>query len=133
MGGAPPLAGNYNAETGEPLDQPDTEGFYNWGALMPLMAVAMVMDVSPWDGWEIANDGEDLRLGPLQSPAGAVTVSVEQGTLTLTCGEAVLFRTAMLGRFRNLHVSAAEVAFDLPDTMHSGGEVVLPGSARGQC
>ncbi len=43
---------NYNAETGEPLDQPDTEGFYSWGALMPAMAVGEVMDHTPWGGWE---------------------------------------------------------------------------------
>ena len=28
---------NFNAETGEVLDQPDTDGFYSWGALLAIM------------------------------------------------------------------------------------------------
>ena len=30
---------NFNAETGEVLDQPDTDGFYSWGALLAAMKV----------------------------------------------------------------------------------------------
>ncbi|MCW6509959.1 MGH1-like glycoside hydrolase domain-containing protein [Lichenifustis flavocetrariae] len=28
---------NYNADSGEALDQPDTDGFYGWGSLLPFM------------------------------------------------------------------------------------------------
>ena len=77
---------NYNADTGEPLDQPDTEGFYGWGALIPALGVAEVTDISPWDGWSIVNRGDDLSLGPLLTPAGRITVSVEEGALTLRRG-----------------------------------------------
>ncbi len=31
---------NYSAVTGEALDQPDTDSFYGWGALMPFIALA---------------------------------------------------------------------------------------------
>jgi len=117
---------NYNAGTGEPLDQPDTEGFYNWGALMPLMGVATVMDVSPWAGWELVNDGDDLTLGPIQSPIGAVTVLVREGTLTLSQGETVLIATAMRGRFSNLRLSSSEIAFDLPGHITAGAKLALP-------
>lgn len=117
---------NYNAETGEPLDQPDTEGFYNWGALMPLMGVAAVMDVSPWAGWELVNEGDDLRLGPIQSPIGAVNVSVRKGALTLSKGETVLIATAIRGRFSNLRLSSSEISFDMPDHIPTSAELFLP-------
>ena len=50
---------NDNADTGEALDQPDTEGFYGWGVLMPMLGLAAITDVTPWSGWEILNEGED--------------------------------------------------------------------------
>src|SRR5262249_59366746 len=61
---------NYNAVTGEALDQPDTDSFYGWGALMPMMAVGDVTDVNPWNGWEISHGHGDVSVGPLLTPAG---------------------------------------------------------------
>ena len=116
---------NFNAETGEPLDQPDTEGFYNWGALMPLMAVGEIMDFSPWRGWEISNNGEDFRLGPLQSPAGAVTIVVANGVLRLSLGEIGLLATDMIGRISHLRLGAGEIAFDLPEEIAAGSSIWL--------
>jgi putative isomerase len=116
---------NFNAETGEPLDQPDTEGFYNWGALMPLMAVGEIMDVSPWRGWEFQNTGEDLRVGPLQTPVGAVMVVVENGVLRLAKGERELFATNMIGRFSHVRFEAGEIGFDLPGEVSAGSRIWL--------
>lgn len=42
---------NYNAVTGVATDQSDTDTFYGWGALLPLLAVAEITDATPWDGW----------------------------------------------------------------------------------
>lgn len=118
---------NYNAETGEPLDQPDTEGFYNWGALMPLMAVGEIMDVSPWGGWEIVNDGTPVRLGPVESPVGPVTVTVEDGIATLSRGAAPLLSTGVRGRLSGLSVGSGRVAATLPEG--EGGTLRLHGFA----
>jgi len=90
------------------------------------MGVATVMDVSPWAGWELVNDGDDLTLGPIQSPIGAVTVLVREGTLTLSQGETVLIATAMRGRFSNLRLSSSEIAFDLPGHITAGAKLALP-------
>lgn len=38
---------NYNADTGAVHDQPDTDGFYAWGALLPALSV---LEERPWDG-----------------------------------------------------------------------------------
>ncbi len=106
---------NYNADTGEPLDQPDTEGFYGWGALIPALGVAEVTDVSPWDGWSIVNRGDDLSLGPLLTPAGRITVSVEEGALTLRRGAIMLLRTTAKGRITHLELDRGRIAMRLPE------------------
>ncbi|KAA0020393.1 glycoside hydrolase family 37 [Salinicola corii] len=40
---------NFHAETGAVTDQPDTDTFYSWGALMAALAIAQIGDVTPWD------------------------------------------------------------------------------------
>ena len=115
---------NYNATTGEPLDQPDTEGFYTWGALLPLMGVAQISDVTPWGGWEVTN-GPDTVLGPLQSPAGAIMVRRARGWLTLERGPTVLLRTD-LARMTHLLLSPGLVSLRVPAGT-AEGVVQLPG------
>ena len=117
---------NYNATTGEPLDQPDTEGFYGWGALMPLMAVGEVMDISPWNGWEITNTGEDVTLGPIESPAGSITLTVAQGILALRKGETLLLETNLRGRLSGLQREAGRLSFVLNGPAATDSFVRIP-------
>ncbi|WP_131118861.1 MGH1-like glycoside hydrolase domain-containing protein [Lichenihabitans psoromatis] len=117
---------NYNAVTGEPLDQPDTEGFYGWGALIPLMAVGEIMDVSPWRGWEITNTGEPMTLGPLESPVGAISLAVADGTLSLRLGETLMLETNLRGRLTHLRIEPGRVSFVLPDTIETDAFLRLP-------
>ena len=119
---------NYNAVTGEPLDQPDTDGFYGWGALMPLMAVGDVTDVSPWSGWEVTNGGEDVVLGPVETPAGAVTVSVSGGLLVLRRGDETLLETDLPGTLSDLSIAPGRVAF----VAEGAGTVLRLPAARGR-
>lgn len=66
---------NFNAENGQADDQPDTDLFYGWGGLMPLIAVLDIVRLTPWSGWEIelrpssSGSGEprsdEWRIGPL--------------------------------------------------------------------
>ena len=116
---------NYNAETGEPLDQPDTEGFYSWGALMPAMAVGEVMDHTPWGGWDVTNAGDDLALGPIESPVGPVRVKVEAGVLTLCKGDLPLLSTDIVGRLSGLRFVEGLFSATLPETL-AAGYLMLP-------
>ncbi len=122
---------NYNAVTGEPLDQPDTEGFYGWGALMPLVAVGEIMDVSPWAGWEITNTGQDASLGPLESPIGTIRLVVSAGVLTVTRGSDVILATTLLGRLSRLRVGPDRLSFVLADQPTSDRFLRVPGIKRG--
>ncbi|ULJ75636.1 MGH1-like glycoside hydrolase domain-containing protein [Rhizobium gallicum] len=76
-------AENYNATTGEAMDQGDTDPFYIWAALLPLMAVGEIVDFSPWRGWSLSNCGKYVAVGPMLSPVGKIVMSVSDGLLTV--------------------------------------------------
>jgi putative isomerase len=56
---------NFNAESGQADDQPDTDLFYGWGGLMPLIAVLDIVRLTPWAGWELELRAGEWRVGPL--------------------------------------------------------------------
>lgn len=116
---------NYNAETGEVLDQGDADPFYTWGAMLPMLGVSQVMDFSHWNGWEITNTGDAVALGPVTSPAGAVTLSVSDGRLSLSAGDAELFATTVRGRLRHILVERWLLSFVLADATGEGARLDL--------
>ena len=89
---------NYHPETGEGLDQPDTDPFYSWTALLPFMKHAQMMSFSPWHGWQLRNEGRDFTAGPVMTPLGAVTVTRKKNALTLTRGEEIVLTSDKQGR-----------------------------------
>ena len=91
-------AENFNAETGEADDQPDTDTFYGWGALMPWLGVATLCGVTPWRDFEINFDGRDLKLGPMRCPFGELELEGVKGVLTLTLDGRQRLRTDLSGR-----------------------------------
>ncbi|MCI0431002.1 MAG: glycoside hydrolase family 37 [Rhodospirillales bacterium] len=86
---------NYSAVTGEAFDQPDTDDFYGWGALMPFLALGERIDVSPWEGWTLARGPAGERLGPVCSPWGALTLSSEEGAMSLELDGRLRFATSV--------------------------------------
>ena len=127
-------AENYSARDGAVTDQPDTDTFYGWGALMPAMGVAEVCDVSPWDGWSIAHTGEDVRLGPLRCPSGWARVESRAGVLALDVDGAPVLRTTVRGRLRHLRHEAGSLGVELPASRAAQGErpwIELPGVSAG--
>ncbi|MEM7170700.1 MAG: trehalase family glycosidase [Pseudomonadota bacterium] len=61
---------NYNAESGAISDQPDTDTFYSWGALLPELSIAEEINFDPWSGWSLQAPRQDGLLGPVQTPLG---------------------------------------------------------------
>jgi putative isomerase len=123
---------NYSAETGEILDQPDNDPFYTWGAMLPLMAVSAVMDIGPWHGWEIVNTGEPVRLGPITSPVGEVTLTVDEGLLTLARGGTPLLATDLRGRLSHLVIESGLLSMVLTDGCAGRGFVRLGPALSGR-
>ena len=123
-------AENYGAQDGAITDQPDTDTFYGWGALMPAMAVAEVCDVSPWDGWSVANSGEDVGMGPLRCPCGWARCEVRGGVLAVSVEERPVLRTNVRGRLRHLRLGRDSLRLELPPSRPVPGErpwLELPG------
>jgi putative isomerase len=117
---------NFNSVTGVALDQPDTEGFYSWGALMPLLGVAEMMDVTPWRGWEIRNDGDAGELGPIESPIGSIVIIVKSGELRILKGDAVLFRSNIIGRLSHIRWRDGRIDLELPSALAEGAFLQFP-------
>jgi putative isomerase len=126
------VAENYNAETGEAMDQGDTDPFYSWGAMLPLLGVAEVMDVNPWGGWEIRNTGEAVGLGPMESPVGPVELHVEEGVLRLRSGSRVRIETDFVGRLSHLAMEPHFVSMRLHPgaAARRSARLALPDVAR---
>ena len=125
-------AENYNASTGEPMDQPDTDPFYIWAGLLPLMAVGEISDVDPWQGWTLVNSGKATRLGPVASPAGSVSIIVQDGVLSLERGGARLLSTDFMGRLCQLRFESGLIACRLERREGSGGVVCFPSTRSAQ-
>jgi putative isomerase len=126
------IAENYNAETGEAMDQGDTDPFYSWGALLPLLGVADIMDINPWAGWELRNTGEPGSLGPVETPIGPVTVAVAQGTLSLSTTRGTLLETPTRGRIANLTLAETCVSMTLHPEVGDSFEIALSGIEPGR-
>lgn len=117
---------NFNADTGEALDQPDTDGFYSWGALMPALALSEVMHVSAWHGWEVCNAGKDLTLGPVITPIGRARLEIEAGRLRLSDGLGPVLETDARGRLSHLSIERNAVSLELPAGLKAGAVLRLP-------
>jgi putative isomerase len=86
-------AENYNAVTGEAMDQGDTDPFYIWAAMLPLMATGEIVEFDPWTGWTVHNTGRDVAVGPMLSPSGTLHLRVEAAALSMTLNGHVMLRT----------------------------------------
>ena len=127
-------AENYGAESGAVTDQPDTDTFYGWGALMPAMAVAEVCDVSPWEGWSVSHTGEDVRMGPLRCPYGLARLEANGGSLAVYVDDRPVLCSDIRGRLRNLRVEEGMLSVELPPSAPASSErewLELPGIAVG--
>jgi putative isomerase len=114
---------NFNATTGQGLDQPDSDPFYSWTALLPIMNIAEIMDIDPWDGWCLRNGTDETQIGPLNSPIGIVTVGRRNGWLRLNLKNELLFETTVRPGITGLTISARSLRFTLPARLSPGARL----------
>jgi len=106
---------NFNGTTGQADDQPDTDLFYTWGALMAYVAAAELSDVNPWQGWTVTRrEGETFRLGPCLTPAGRATIEATGDHLSVEAEYGLTLKTNVTGRLTHLHLSAERCAVVMP-------------------
>ncbi|HEY4161821.1 MAG TPA: trehalase family glycosidase [Dongiaceae bacterium] len=117
---------NFSAETGAADDQPDTDLFYGWGGLMPLIGINRVIDVSPWAGWEIhprpAGATDDWRLGPLMAFGGRTGLESRDGWLTLRVDGVEIFKTDITTKLRRIAFGDEGLVMET----QGGGTIMLP-------
>ncbi|WP_374655465.1 amylo-alpha-1,6-glucosidase [Dongia sp.] len=113
---------NFSAETGLGDDQPDTDLFYGWGVLMPIVAVNEFLDVTPWHGWEVTHKPGDWQVGPINAFGGKTVMAAKEGRLTLTLDDRQVFATDISGRFRHVDIGSHRLAFEPPP---GGGKIYL--------
>lgn len=119
-------AENYNSRTGEAMDQGDTDPFYIWAGLLPLMAMSDVVDVDPWDGWAISNRQRDANLGTIVSPAGPMSVRIADGRLLLSINGKLFLETSLPLRLSGLSIAPGHVRMTI-SPVDPGGVLIFPG------
>jgi putative isomerase len=123
---------NFSAETGAADDQVDTDLFYGWGGLMPLIGINEIIDVTPWDGWEINPRPEgakgDWRLGPLLAFGRMAELVSEGGWLTLALDRQPVLRTNIVTRLSQIEIRADGIDLDT----RGGGTIALSAQATGE-
>ncbi len=117
---------NYNAVTGEAMDQGDTDPFYIWAAMLPLMATGEIVEFDPWKGWSVRNTGQDVTLGPMLSPSGALRLTVEAGNLVMTLNERATLKTDLRTTLSHITISEGRFACTIAPISGSG-YIELPG------
>jgi len=117
-------AENYSAVDGTIDDQPDTDTFYAWSALMPSMAVAEIIDVTPWEGFTLTN-GADVKLGPVVTPNGPCSLEILNANLRLIQDTSALLETNIPGRLRHLSMRTDRLRLQLPDNAIAG-QIIIP-------
>lgn len=65
---------NYNADNGEIMDQADTDPFYSWGALLPYITVASVINETPWSGLVLTPNRVSSTMGPVLTSIGMLKI-----------------------------------------------------------
>lgn len=93
---------NFNAESGRADDQPDTDLFYGWGGLMPLIAALDVTRLSPWNGWEIDLRPGNWQIGPLLIRGRRIELVAQGGWTSLHQDGADMLATTMQGRWAQI-------------------------------
>ncbi|WP_374384843.1 trehalase family glycosidase [Dongia sp.] len=119
---------NFSAETGLGDDQPDTDLFYGWGVLMPIIAVNEIIDVTPWHGWELNNRGADLHLGPLNAFGRRAEIDIARGRLNLRLDGRLVLASEIIGRLRHVEIAPNRISFEAPAI---GGRIIVPGHVGG--
>jgi putative isomerase len=116
---------NFNAESGLADDQPDTDLFYGWGGLMPLIATLDISRLTPWAGWEIELKPGTWSLGPLQIGGHDIKLAAGDGWVSLQRDGVEIAATDMPGTL--WRVAIAEDALSCLST--GGGRIRIPGAS----
>jgi putative isomerase len=106
---------NHNTFTGEGSDSVDTDPFYGWGALYPLMWTLEHIDIDPWNGFHFGNpEGEDFEINGFKMADGVYTLNCSKEGTVLVKNGAEIVKTDAVGRFTHFECSDHYIAVVVP-------------------
>lgn len=118
---------NYNSFTGDGTDTVDSQPFYSWTALMPLMWSFEQFGVTPWDGLFFGmHDGAAFSQKNRLYRGRRYDAVCSGRETVLSCGGAELFRSDIPARFRRFVRDEHRAAVTV--TSESGGTISFPGA-----
>lgn len=119
---------NYNPFTGDGTDTVDSQPFYSWTALIPLMWSFEQFGVTPWDGLFFGmHDGAAFSQKNRLYRGRRYDAVCDGRETVLSCGGTELFRSDIPARFR--HFVRDEHRAAVTVTSANGGTVSFPGAA----
>ncbi len=93
---------NHNAFSGEGGDSVDSDPFYGWGALYPLMWIMEHIDTDGWNGFHFGCiDGSDFEIDNVRMGDGVYGLSCEAEQTSLKRDGKIIFSARQSGRFRH--------------------------------
>lgn len=98
-------------------ESPDSDPFYSWGALIPLMALLESADVSPWDGLSLR--GTPSTSAQISLPGRRFAAVVQDDVLRVTINGTDALEVSPPVRIRDLRVDEACISLRLPATTES--------------
>jgi putative isomerase len=117
---------NFNAFDADKHEAHDSETFYSWGALLPLLEAMDAAEFSPWSGLTVGSAGG----GRVIRPGGVIVETVRDGdALTVSVSGHPTVIVTPAAALSGLVLGAEEVRMVLPPS-RAGYEVVLPGVSR---
>lgn len=116
---------NFNADSGLADDQPDTDLFYGWGGLMPLIATLEISRLTPWAGWEITLAPGTWNLGPLRMAGDDVALKGTDGWVSLHRNGIEFAATDIRGTWSRLAISDGALSC----RSMGGGRVRVPSAS----
>lgn len=117
-------AENYNATTGKAMDQGDTDPFYIWAGLLPLMAVSELVDIDAWAGLTLTNTALPTHCGPMISPFGPLSVTIENASLTAHLSNQPALSFSFPGTLTQLNLHPARFTATL-HRVTAAGQIIL--------
>ena len=117
---------NHNARTGEGKDSVDSDPYYGWGALLPLMWILEHIDVDPWNGFHFGSvTGNEVRLEGIKMRDGTYDLEVRSGRTSLYRDHDIILDSNARGRFRHFRYEAHYAAVQV-GPQRTACEVAFP-------
>jgi len=107
---------NHNTFTGEGSDSVDTDPYYGWGALYPLMWILEHIDIDPWNGFHFGSpEGKDFEIFGLKKSDGIYSLSCSSDGTVLCKDGLEIVKTDAVGRFSNFEYNDHYIKIKIPN------------------